>query len=82
MDITALEGICVYVGSGGKISLQKIIMDGQARPFGLYFGLTDIKNGNLHRELKGYGLFESEVTDIINAVTSIGLYQEVIVEKR
>ena len=81
MDMTALESICVYVYDDGDVSLKKIIHDKQPRPFGVYFGLSEIADGSLNKELMSYGCDQEEATEAISAALKTQLYEEIIVGK-
>jgi hypothetical protein len=80
MDMTALECICVYVNNKGIVSLQKINMD-KPRPFGIYWGLSEIADGSLDKELISYGCDPKEVKEAIDKVMVAQLYEEIFIGK-
>ena len=77
--MTALDSICVYVEKDGDVVLQKIVQGKQPQPWGIYFGLTEICNGALDKELMSYGCKQKDVTAAIKAVMEEEYYTEVIV---
>lgn len=66
--MTALDSICVYVEEDGDVCLKKIIHNKEPRPWGLYFGLTEVTKGALKKELLTYGCDPDDIDKAIEAV--------------
>lgn len=75
----AHDSICVYVGNTNRVTLTRIIHDKLPRPFGLYFGLSEIAEGSLNKELLTYGCSQKDITTAIDAVMKADYNKGIII---